>query len=163
MLYLDNGASELIRDNHCNTAVVRWSLREHGVVLEGPEPSTLVEPVSAAELQDEALGRVTEYADWAAEPTGDGGMSRWKQPYLVLTFCRLLHTLADGRVTSKREAAEWALGALDPQWATLVQRALDDRPDPWVRVGQPAHQETIERTLAFADYAVKRSVGFAEA
>ena len=44
-------------------------------MLEGPEPSTLVEPVSAAELQDEALGRVTEYADWAAEPTGDGGMS----------------------------------------------------------------------------------------
>jgi len=29
-LYLDNGATELIRDNHCNTAVVRWSLREHG-------------------------------------------------------------------------------------------------------------------------------------
>src|SRR5688572_5325159 len=35
-LYLDNGAKELIRDNHCNTAVVRWSLREHGVVLAGP-------------------------------------------------------------------------------------------------------------------------------
>src|SRR2546430_9937627 len=24
-LYLDNGATELVRDNHCNTAVVRWS------------------------------------------------------------------------------------------------------------------------------------------
>ncbi len=41
--YLDNGATELIWDNHCNTAVVRWSAREHGVVLAGPDPKSLVE------------------------------------------------------------------------------------------------------------------------
>ena len=35
LLYLDNGATQLERDNHCNTAVVRWTLREHGVVLSG--------------------------------------------------------------------------------------------------------------------------------
>jgi hypothetical protein len=29
-LYLDNGASELVWDNHCNTELVRWSLRECG-------------------------------------------------------------------------------------------------------------------------------------
>jgi Domain of unknown function (DUF4111) len=40
-------------------------------------------------------------------------MSRWKQPYLVITFCRLLFTLSEGRLPSKREAAGWALGALD--------------------------------------------------
>src|SRR6266496_1872738 len=33
LLYLDNGATELTRDSHCNIAVVRWSLRVHGVVL----------------------------------------------------------------------------------------------------------------------------------
>ena len=38
LVYLDNGASQLGRDNHCNTAVVRWTLREHGVVLAGPDP-----------------------------------------------------------------------------------------------------------------------------
>jgi hypothetical protein len=30
-LYLDNGSSELVWDDHDNKAVVRWSLREHGV------------------------------------------------------------------------------------------------------------------------------------
>jgi len=46
--YLDNGASRLEWDNHCNTAIVRWSLREHGLVLAGPEIKTLVDPVTAA-------------------------------------------------------------------------------------------------------------------
>jgi hypothetical protein len=85
-LYLDNGASELIWDNHCNTAVVRWKLRECGVVLAGPDPKRLVEPVTAAELRDEMREAMREYAEWAPEPTVVGGMSRWKQPYLVLTF-----------------------------------------------------------------------------
>lgn len=159
-LYLDNGASELVRDNHCNTAVVRWSLREHGVTLVGPPPQTLVEPVQAVQLRDEARAGVQEYAEWAAEPTGAGGMSRWKQPYLVVTFCRLLHTLAEGTVASKREAAEWALLDLAADWASLVQKALDDRPDPWARVHQPADPEVIERTLAFADYALREAARY---
>jgi predicted nucleotidyltransferase len=159
-LYLDNGSSELIWDNHCNTAMVRWSLREHGIVLEGPEAKSLVDPVSAAQLRDEAFAGVREYADWAPEPTKAGPMSRWKQPYLVLTFCRLLHTLAEGRVASKQEAGEWALHTLDPQWASLVQRALEDRPDPLVRVRQPADPDVIARTLAFADYALRKAAKY---
>lgn len=156
-LFLDNGASRLVWDNHCNTAVMRWSLREYGIVLDGPEPQTLMDPVSADELRREALTGVREYADWASELTEAGPMSRWKQPHLVLTFCRLLYTVAKGRVTSKREAGEWAVATLDPPWASLVQRALDDRPDPWGRVHQPAEADLIDRTLAFANYAVSKA------
>lgn len=161
LLYLDNGASALIRDSHCNTAVVRWTLREHGVVLAGPDPRELVDPVSADDLRSEAAVGVREYADWAPEPTKAGPMSRWKQPYLVLTFCRLLHTLAEGRVTSKREAGEWAIRELEPEWASLIGRALADRPDPWARVFQRAEPAAIERTLAFAEYAVRVAGGAA--
>jgi hypothetical protein len=56
-------------------------------------------------------------------------------------------------VTSKREAGEWALRALPAEWTSLVRRALDDRPDPWLKVHEPADPEAVERTLAFADYA----------
>lgn len=56
-LYLDNGAGELIRDNHCNTAVVRWSLREHGVVLAGPDPKLLIDAVPVT--------RTLAFADYA--------------------------------------------------------------------------------------------------
>jgi hypothetical protein len=87
-------------------------------------------------------------------------MSRWKQPYLVLSLCRLLHTLETGAVVSKRAAGEWALRALDPGWADLVERALADRPDPWTRVHQPADRALAERTLRFVDYAVAVAPAF---
>jgi hypothetical protein len=133
-LFLDNGATELVCDDHCNTAVVRWTLRERSIVLAGPDPKTFVEPVTAAELRDEMRRMVRDYAEWAPEPTAASPMSRWKQPYLVLTVCRILHTSATATVTSKREAGVWALRALDPEWAPLIQRALDGRADPWLRV-----------------------------
>ena len=155
--YLDNGASELIEDSHCNTAVVRRTLRECGIVLAGPDPKSLVEPVSAEQLRKDVLRDLPGWAEWAPEPTKAGGMSCSKQPYLVVNSCRMLRTLETGRVTSKREAGEWAIRALDLEWASLIQQALDDRPDPWVRVYEPAEPETVERTLAFVDYVVERA------
>jgi predicted nucleotidyltransferase len=149
-LYLDNGSRELVWDDHCNNQVVRWSLREHGVVLDGPDPKSLVDPVSEDELRDEVLALMPEWEKWAKELSS---MSRRAQGLLVLSYCRMLHTLDVGRVTSKREAGEWALGALDPEWSGLVRRALDDRPDPWLKVREPADPEAVERSLAFVDYA----------
>ena len=61
-LYLDNGRSELIWDNHDNTNVVRWSLREYGISLAGPDLRGLVDPVSADRLRDEALATMHEWA-----------------------------------------------------------------------------------------------------
>jgi len=148
-LFLDNGASELVLDDHCNTAVVRWVVREYGVVLAGPDPASLVDPVAPEQLREEALRTIATYVDWARE----GAMNRWKQPYLVLTFCRMLHTLHAGVVASKREAAEWAIDTLAPGWTALIQRALDDRPDPVGRYYQPAEPELEARTLEFVDYA----------
>jgi len=147
--FLDNGAEELVWDGHCNTAVVRRLLREHGLVLAGPDPKAIVEPVSGADLQLEARARVRDYADWAHE----GPMSAWKQPYLVLTFCRLLFTLAERRVAAKREAAEWALEMLDRRWATLIRQALADRADPWQRVHRLADPDVAASTLELADWA----------
>lgn len=120
--YLNNGATEFTWDNHCNTAVVRWSVREHGIVLAGPDPKTLVEPVTADQLHAEVREVMREWAasaykseerfEIAAEVRP--GMSRWKQALVVLSFCRMLHTLQSGIVTSKKQAGDWALGALGP-------------------------------------------------
>lgn len=154
LLYLDNGASQLAWDSHCNSAFSRWVLREHGVVLSGPTPKALVDPVPVAQLRQEALVGVREYAEWAPQPTSMGVMSRWKQPYLVLTLCRLLHTVVRGVVSTKRQSGEWALTALAPHWSSLIRAAIDDRPDPWSRADQPAKPEDIDRTLAFVEYVV---------
>lgn len=164
LVYLDNGATELTLDSHCNTAIVRWSLREHGVALAGPDPAELIEPVTPAQLRAEAHATLVEYVTWARESQqrfeadcGVPAMSRWKQPYLVLTFCRILHTLVEGYVASKRASGEWAAATLDGRWAPLIRAALDDRPDPWGRVHRPASREDIDRTLEFADYAAREA------
>ena len=81
-------------------------------------------------------------------------MSRWKQPYVVLSYCRMLHTLSSGRVASKKEGAEWALGALDGEWSSLIQGAMDDRPDPWDRVHVRAEPEAVALTVAFVASAL---------
>src|SRR5256885_16724499 len=52
-LFLDNGATELVRDTHCNTHVTRWVLREHGIPLAGPDATALVDPVTGDELRRE--------------------------------------------------------------------------------------------------------------
>lgn len=152
-LFLDNGSTKLEWDVHCNRPTVRWTLRERPVTLDGPDPRELVEPVPPEVLRDAARDVVREYAAWAHEPQErfPSGMSRWKQPYLVLTLCRALHTFETGTVGSKRDAGEWALQALDPAWRDLIAMALADRPDPWGRVHQEADPALVARTIAFAD------------
>jgi predicted nucleotidyltransferase len=153
--FLDNGSTELVWDAHCNTALVRSVLLAHPVVLAGPPPSELVDPVSPAQLRDEARATLLEYASWAHDPHGDWphDMSAWSQPYLVLTLCRGLFTLEHGRVGSKHEAAAWAAGALDERWRPLIEAAVAARPDPWERVRQPAAADSVAAARAFADHA----------
>ena len=38
-----------------------------------------------------------------------------------------------------------------------MERALEDRPDPWSRVHRAADPELAERTLAFARYAQREA------
>ena len=92
-----------------------------------------------------ALG---EWEEWLGAHT----TSRRGLGVLVLTLCRMLQSIADGRVPTKREAGEWALRSLEPEWRPLVQWALDDRPDPWTKVREPADPARLEQTLALLDY-----------
>jgi hypothetical protein len=155
--YLDNGSRELVPDAHCNTVLVRWVLGRCGVTLAGRSPETLVDPVSAGDLRREAVGQMREYAKWASE-LGET-MTQWQQPYLVITSCRVLATVALGEVLSKRAATEWAAEALAPQWRELIARAQADRRDPWGRVHRAADRALAEQTLAFVDYALEKTRG----
>src|SRR3712207_1853494 len=49
--YLDHGSRSLVRSDHCNTLVVRWVVRERGIPLAGPDPSTLVDPIPVDALR----------------------------------------------------------------------------------------------------------------
>jgi predicted nucleotidyltransferase len=150
LLYLDNGATEFAFDNHDNTAVVRWLLREHGVVLAGSGPRELVDPVAACELRAEMRWALGHWRAWFQE---NDSISRRALAVAVLSHARILHTLVIGEVTSKRVAGEWALQALDPEWGPLICWALEDRPDPWTKVREPADPGLLRCTRQFVDYA----------
>jgi hypothetical protein len=125
-------------------------LREHGIVLTGPPSAELVEPVAADVLREEGRARIPEWVEWALSAPE---MSRWKQPHLVLSLCRILYTIETGTVVSKRAAGEWAMQTLDPEWRPLIRQALDDRPDPVGRVRQHASEAAVARTIEFVRYA----------
>jgi predicted nucleotidyltransferase len=160
LLYIDNGSTQLEMSNHCNTAVVRWSLREHGIVLVGPEPRTLIDPVSEAQLRSEAVATSETFARWMPYLAKQGFMSEWTQSFLVLMFVRILQTLESGRVGSKVEAAEWAIRALDPRWRPLIQQAIAERPDTWLRVHRRSAPEPAAATHAFVAHALTKVSGY---
>jgi hypothetical protein len=128
-LFVDHGHTEVTRDDHCNREVVRWTLREHGVVLSGPEPRTFVARTSPeairARMRQDLATLVDDILGWA--PTDVA----WTQRYVVTTCCRVLYSLATGEVTSKRAALLWAEDTLDPRWRPLLEQVRLDRERGW--------------------------------
>ena len=162
LLYLDNTSRELIRSDHDNTRVVRWVTREYGIALAGPDAHELIDPVTASDLRQEVL---VTMRDWAQQilASSDQMNNRWYQPFAVLSYCRMLHTLKTGRVGSKPAGARWALNALDSRWADLIKRAWEERPNPSLKVREQADPIDFMRTLDFINYALAVSQHDADA
>jgi hypothetical protein len=99
-LYIDHGWREMQWSTHCNTEVVRWSLRERGVTLAGPDPTTLIDEVDAEVLRAKMRESVKQFLpDMFTWITFD---IAWAQRYAVATFCRMLYTLDSGRSRQRR-------------------------------------------------------------
>jgi len=154
--YLDHGARSLIRSDHCNTLLVRWVVREKGVTLAGPDPKTLVDPISEVSLKAEIYETLT---NWGQQILGDPAAynNRFYQAFIVLSYCRMLHDLVNGYLGSKREGAEWAKAVLDPSWSDLIDGTWEGRPDPAQKIKQPPDPEDFEKTLRFVEYVMDLS------
>jgi len=154
LLFLNNTARELVRSDHSNTLVVRWTMREYGVALAGPDPKTLVQPVVSDELRQE-VARVMER--WAAEMDAQPEVleNRWYQPYAVVQFCRMLYTLEMGTVISKPDGVRWGKENLDSRYGGLIERAWLERPDPSLKSQQQADPQDARETLEFVRYALE--------
>jgi len=125
LVYLDHGARTLVRSEHDNTQVVRWTLRERGVVLAGPDPRTLIDFVSAADLRAEVRPAMDLALGLGLEPMT---MVAW-QAFWVGLYCRMLHTLATGVVHSKAAGAAWAVEHADrtAKSREAMERVLEAR------------------------------------
>jgi hypothetical protein len=151
--YLDHGSQALIEHPHDNTVVVRWVVREYGIPLAGPHPSTLVEPIPIEALRQETLEIMRT---WGRQIQADPQIinNRFYQAFAVLHYARMLHDLHTGHPGSKRAGAEWVKAALDPKWAGLIDRSWSGRPDPARSSREPADPEDLERTVDFVRHVM---------
>lgn len=93
------------------------------MVLAGPAPQTLIDPVLPNELRRAVLEVLH---GWWAPMLHDPARlhSPGYRAYAILTMCRMLYTLQHGTVASKPVAARWAQELLGERWAALTERAL---------------------------------------
>jgi predicted nucleotidyltransferase len=148
--FLDHGSRELKKSDHDNTVVVRWILRQMGVVLAGPPPRELIDPIPVEALRREILATINDWGEQIlAQP--EQISNHFYQTFAVLSYCRMWHDLHRGTVGSKRTGAEWAKEVLDPSWVDLIDRAWIRRPDPARSVRRPADEDDLQRTLEFIE------------
>lgn len=150
--YLNHGADALVRSEHDNSQVVRWTLREHGVHLSGPDITTLVNTVT----RDQLCKEVRETMMLAIN-TGLAMPMFTYQAFWVGLFCRILHTLEIGKITSKKEAMSWAQESLDDEWQALIDKALSLRKGDVGQAMAPVAREDEQATRDFAAYCLARA------
>ncbi len=121
--------------------IQRHVIRECGVVLAGPDPKTLIDPVSPDDIRQSVLGvlrawwfPMLENPEWLAE------RGSVYHAYAVISLCRALHALRHGTIVSKPVAAQWAQENY-PAWKDLIAQAL--------RSQHGEHPAFLEAALAF--------------
>jgi len=150
---IERGAT-LVKEHLGSTWVIHWSiLRDHGVVVMGPDLRPLIDPIAPQDLR-RAMGVIGDVWLESARHDRVGLQRRGGQVYMVRTLCRMLYTLDRGTIVSKPVAARWAHQRLGSRWAALIERAAAWRKDP-------AYQETpsateIGDTLALVEYTLEQ-------
>ena len=107
--------------------IQRHIIREQGLVLAGPDPKTLIDPVTPSEINGAIAGYLREW--WKPMLNRPARLdSSEYQSYAVLSMCRALYTLAHGTIASKPISARWAQQKFGERWAGIVDLALAWRP-----------------------------------
>lgn len=154
---IERGSGERLKMVYHDEAwtVHRYVLRERGIVVTGPSPQTLIDPVSPNDLRRAMLPLLH---GWATHILNNPNKmnSRGYQSYIVLSLCRILYTLQFGEVVSKPVAARWAKETLGENWVSLIDRAWVGRQNPQLT----APSEDVNGTLDFIRYTLKRSQPF---
>ena len=122
--------------------LTRHILRECGVVLYGPSPRELIDPVSAEDIRQAILGYLHEW--WKPMLQNPVKLKNTEyQAYAVLSMCRAIYTLSTGKLASKSESAKWALDHLEAKWSQLLHWALE-----WNILPPADHQSDTEALIS---------------
>ena len=161
LYYFDNGSTTYELSTHDNQWHVRWILRERGITLVGQKPETILQAIPPNKLSNEIKASMFQvkrfFEDEINRPLSFFN-SRFGQSFVVLTYCRMLHTLHTGTVQSKKVGAQWAKQFVDPKWVKLIDQAWNEREGVrfMVKIRQRAEQSLLDETLDFINYAVSQ-------
>jgi Domain of unknown function (DUF4111)/Nucleotidyltransferase domain len=123
----------LWREHFANWVLERWMLRAWGVTLLGPDPKTLIDPVTSDEIQAAIRDNMLRWVTWINDPDDpDWLLPRGHKAYVVETMCRALYTLATCELAGKPRAVAWALETLPEPWRATVERSQSWRNDQTV-------------------------------
>jgi aminoglycoside adenylyltransferase-like protein/nucleotidyltransferase-like protein len=105
--------------------IQRHVVREYGVVIEGPNPKTLIDFVSPDEIRSAVLAVLQEW--WFPmldDPSWLRDHDSGYHAFAVITMCRVLHALEYGSIVSKPKAVQWAQRRLPDPWKQLIDKAV---------------------------------------
>jgi hypothetical protein len=134
--------------------IQRYTLREYGAVVSGPDPRSLLDPVHPDDLRRASAAKATEWHTRAhGDPAWVAGLQvRHEHTYVVLTLCRLLYTLETGSVASKLAAGRWAERTRAARWSALIGRATTE---PRTNVAD-VPEDAIHDALALLEYTCEQ-------
>src|SRR6266498_35334 len=104
--------------------IQRHVVREYGIVMEGPDPKTLIDFVRPEDIRGAVRGILHEW--WFPmldDPSWLRDNKNAYRAFAAITMCRVLHALETGTVVSKPKAIQWAQAKLDAPWKQLVDKA----------------------------------------
>lgn len=134
--------------------IQRHVLREYGVVVEGPDPKTLIDFVSPDEIRGAVLAVLQEW--WFPmldDPSWLRDHDSGYHAFAVITMCRVLHALDHGTIVSKPKAVQWARTKLQAHWNQLIEKA----------VAASRHEERddfLNETLDFIRFTKQQTMKF---
>lgn len=115
--YVDKRGSDWIIQRHV--------IRESGIILDGPDPKTLIDHVGPNDIRKAVLGILHEWwfpmlneATWLS----DRGVEY--HVYAIISMCRALHALEHGVIVSKPKATQWARTNLGQPWEEIITQSL---------------------------------------
>jgi hypothetical protein len=123
-----------------------YFLAKFGIALEGPNFSTLIQPIDIREVQKASARDL--FKEWEPKIADLAWLSNSHyQSYLVLNLCRILHTVIGGEPGSKRIAAQWTKQKY-PEWKELIEKA-----ERW---GYGDEMKKNEQAIAFIKFVIAR-------
>ena len=152
--HIDRGNGEVFHwmRHESDWSIQRHILRERGIVISGPHPKSLIDPVYPNDMRQAVVDGLPLWLNPILENPSEIN-KRGYQSFFVLSLCRMLYTLNHGEILSKQAAGEWAKANLDERWTPLIDRALIGRLNPDL----DADPQDIHETLEMMRYTLQQT------